>query len=208
VAVWFLAICFINRNPIIKNGGDDVLCAGLFLLMFMPTGRAFSLDRWFEKRRHTKRGLQLPADWYTPTVPPWGVRVIQIQVCVMYMTTGLAKLRGNITLDPFSIGGTWWDGSSVYYVLNDVTMSRVAWSELPIPWWVTYGMTWSSVWFETLFPFLMLSRWTRKWTLWFGVAFHLGIYLLIEVGWFSFYTVALYGVWVPGEFWDRWLRRR
>ena len=213
VAVWFLTMTFIDRNPIIKNGGDDVLCAGLFLMMFMPTGKAFSLDRWFEKRRYARRGLPLPADWSSPTIPPWGVRVLQIQLAVLYVTTGLAKLRGNIsiTLDPefdVKIAGMWWEGCSVYYVLNDVTMARVAWHELPLPLWATYVMTWSSVWFEVLFPVLVLSRWTRRWTLWFGVLFHLGIYLLIEVGWFSFYTVSLYGAWIPGEFWDRWSRCR
>ena len=212
VAVWFLTMTFINRNPIIKNGGDDVLCAGLFLLMFMPTGRAFSLDRWLGRRRYEMRGL-VPPDGDAPMISPWSVRVLQIQLAVLYMTTGLAKLRGHvsITFDPeFSvkIAGTWWEGTSVYYVLNDVTMARVAWPELPMPWWATYAMTWSSLFFEVFFPFLVLSRWTRRWTLWFGVLFHIGIYLLIEVGWFSFYTLSLYGAWIPGEFWDRWLHSK
>ena len=46
----------------------------------------------------------------------------------------------------------------------------------------------------------------RNRALWLGVALHLGIFLSIEAGWFSFYTLALYGAWVPGEFWDRWRR--
>lgn len=211
VLVWFLTICFITRNPTLKNTGDDVLSLGLFLLMFMPTGRALSLDRWLEKRRRLKRGLPLPADWHTPLVPAWGVRLLQIQLCVLYATTGLAKLRGSLDWDQVIHGefrGTWWEGHSIYYVLNDVTMARMSWVELPLPLWATYAMTWVTVWWEALFPLLVLWRRTRRWTLWMGVAVHLGIYLLIEVGWFSFYTLALYGVWVPGEFWDRWKRPR
>jgi hypothetical protein len=204
VLVWFLTMCFINRNDIVANSGDDLLCVSLFLLMFMPSGRALSLDRWLEKRRRLKRGLPLPADWDTPQVPPWGVRLLQIQLCIVYMTTGLAKLQGYFIEEP----ATWWDGTSIYYVLHNITRARVAWVELPLPLWATYVMTWTTVWWETLFPLLVLWRWTRKWTLWLGVALHLGIYPAVEVGWFSFYTLALYGVWVPGDFWDRWKRPR
>src|SRR5438128_719989 len=25
VVVWFLTLCFLNRNPLVKNGGDDIL---------------------------------------------------------------------------------------------------------------------------------------------------------------------------------------
>ncbi len=201
VLTWFLTICFINRVPVIKNYGDCVLCVSLFYLQFMPTGKALSLDRWLEKRRRMRLGQPLPEDWYRPMVPPWGVRLLQIQLCMLYLTTGLAKLRGG----PEQVfDGTWWQGTSVYYVLNDVTMNRLSIVELPLPFWVTAVMTYTSLCWETLFPVLLLSRWTRKWTLWFGVAFHLGIYLLIEVGWFSFYTVSRYGVWIPDEFWDRW----
>jgi hypothetical protein len=55
-----------------------------------------------------------------------------------------------------------------------------------------------------LFTLLVLNRHTRRWALWFGVLFHVGIWLTIEVGWFSLYTLALYGVWVPCAFWRKW----
>jgi hypothetical protein len=206
VLVWFLTLCFINRNPTVANNGDDLLCLILFLLMFMPSGRVYSLDRWLENRRRVKRGLPLTEDRLTPRVPPWGVRLLQIQLCVIYMTSGLAKLRGSIVWDgliPGEIAGTWWDGTSIYYVLNNITRARIAWAELPMPWWATYGMTWVTVWWETLFPLLVLWRPTRRWTLWLGVFMHVGIFLLVEVGWFSFYTLALYAAWIPDRFWER-----
>ncbi|MCI0641776.1 MAG: HTTM domain-containing protein [Gemmataceae bacterium] len=208
VGVWFLTLCFINRNPALKNGADDVLMVGLFLLMLSPSGRAFSLDAWSERRKLPRELAVEP--FYTPA---WSVRVLQIQVCVLYMTTGLAKLvrviwDGDLPDDGiWRFHGTWWEGSSIHYVLCDTTMSRFSYAQLPIPYWVTVVATYVSVWWETLFPFLVLWRRTRKWALWFGVLFHLGIFLTIEIGWFSFYTVSLYGVFVPGEWWDRWRRR-
>jgi uncharacterized membrane protein YphA (DoxX/SURF4 family) len=195
VAVWFLTLCFINRNPNILNGGDDTLQVGLFLLMLSPCGRALSLDAWRQRRRH-------PQSQDPVLVPAWSVRVLQIQLCVIYLTTGLAKVQGD---DWFS--GTWWDGTSIHYVLNYVTMSRWSYAQLPVPLWITAPMTYISAWWEVLFTLLVLSRRTRPWALWFGVLFHLGIYFTIEVGWFSFYTLAFYGVWVPCTFWQKWTKR-
>jgi len=201
VALWYMTMCFINRNPALRNGAEDVLMVGLFLMMFAPSGRAFSLDRLRELRRHGPR-VQQP-----PLTPAWPVRLIQIQVCMIYLTTGLAKLLRNFDGTNW-FEGTWWDGSSLHYVLNDTTMSRWSYAQFPVPFWMTAILTYASVWWETLFTPLVMFRWTRKWTLWFGVLFHLGIYFTIEVGWFSFYTLALYGVWIPGEFWDRFSRIR
>jgi hypothetical protein len=137
------------------------------------------------------------------------VRVLQIQLCMIYLTTGLAKLKGETFGEgPLTewLTGNWWDGTAIHYVLNYTTKSRWAYAQFPIPLWITKPLTYLSVWWETLFPLLVLSRWTRPWALWFGVLFHVGIFLTIEVGWFSFYTLAYYGVWVPCAFWARFDR--
>lgn len=188
--VWLGALCFLARNPNLKNGGDDTMQLAVFLLLISPCAVALSLDR---RRRLKRQGIdphKAPAD----VIAPWPVRLFQLQLCVIYFTTGIAKLAGH----------TWWDGTSVHYVLNDVTMSRWPYAQFPIPFWITAPLTYMSVWFETLFPLLVLWPRTRKWTLWFGVLFHLGIYLMIEVGWFSFYTIAMYGVWIPDSWWQRY----
>lgn len=41
----------------------------------------------------------------------------------------------------------------------------------------------------------------------FGILMHVGIYLTIAIGWFSFYMFAYYAVWVPDKTWER-LRTR
>ncbi len=188
--VWFGTMCFINRNPNILNGGDDTLQVGIFLLMLSPCGKALALDAWLRRRRAAPGSGPV-------LVPAWPVRVLQIQLCLIYLSTGLVKLVGEWTGGPFNFEGTWWDGTSIHYALNYVTMSRWSYAQLPVPFWITAAMTYVSVWWETLFPLLVLSRWTRRWTLLFGILFHVGIWMTIEVGWFSFYTLAFYGVWVP-----------
>ncbi len=188
--VWLGALCFLARNPNLKNGGDDTMQLAVFLLLISPCAVAPSLDR---RRRLKRQGID-PDSAPAAVIAPWPVRLFQLQLCVIYFTTGIAKLAGH----------TWWDGTSVHYVLNDVTMSRWPYALVPIPIWITAPLTYMSVWFETLFPLLVLWPRTRKWTLWFGVLFHLGIYLMIEVGWFSFYTIAMYGVWIPDSWWQRY----
>ena len=202
ILVWFGTMCFLARNPNLKNGGDDVVQLALFLLVISPCGRVMSLD-WLRRVRPSRRApgsaeasSGLHGSILRPTIAPWPVRLFQIQLCVMYFTTGVAKLRGH----------TWWEGMSIHNVINDVTMARWSYAQLPLPIWVTALLTWASLAFEVLFPLLVLFRRTRKWTLWFGVCFHLGIYLTIEVGWFSFYSIAMYAVWIPAEWWDRFRR--
>lgn len=187
--VWFLTLCFLNRNPNILNGGDGVLQVGLLLMLLGPSGYALSVDAWLRRRA----GKPLPA-----TTPAWPVRVLQIQLCMIYLSTGLVKVKGEDFLE-----GSWWDGTSIHYVLNYVTMSRWSYAQLPLPFWFTALLTYTSVWWEVLFTPLVLFRRTRTLTLLFGVLFHLGIFFTIEVGWFSWYTLALYGVWVSDAFWVR-----
>jgi hypothetical protein len=197
VLLWLATQCFINRNPIIHNYGDKVLAIGLFLLLWAPSGRAFSLDSLRARNKWRKTGGQPATE--APLTPAWPVRLFQIQLCTIYLTTALAKLlREDLALE-----GSWWDGTSLHYVLNNFALARWSYAQLPLPFWLTAPLTYVAVWWELLFTPLILNRWTRKWALWFGILFHVGIFLVIEVGWFSFYCLTLYGVWIPDRFWER-----
>ncbi|MEX2188751.1 MAG: DCC1-like thiol-disulfide oxidoreductase family protein [Pirellulales bacterium] len=193
VLVWLGAMCFLARNPMLKNGGDDILQIALLLLMFAPCGRALSIDAWRRRRKLAAAGdgEALRASRF---VPPWAVRVFQLELCTIYFFTGLAKLGGE----------TWWQGTSVHYVLNDITISRWSFAQFPVPIWITAPVNYISLAFEVFFPLLVLWRRTRFWTLLYGILFHVGIFLSVDVGWFSIYTIALYGVWIPDAWWWRY----
>lgn len=183
--VWFGAMLFIHRNAILKNSGDDILTFVSFLLIFAPCNEAFSLDDRRRRRREYDEGPRY--------IRPWAVRVFQIQLCTIYFTTGGAKLYGE----------TWWNGTSVHNVLNDVSMARWSYAQLPLPYWLTALLTWGTLLFECGFVFFVLWKPTRKWILYAGLLFHIGIYLTIEVGWFSFYSMALYAAWIPSAWWEK-----
>jgi hypothetical protein len=184
-AVWFGYLCFYFRNDFMMNSGDRLLCASLFILMLLPTGEALSIDRRGSERESP---LRLPA---------WGVRVFQWQIAFLYLSTGICKAYGSM----------WWDGTVMHYVLNDVTMTHWSFGVFALPLWMTQIMTWVTLCWELLFLPLVWYRPTRKWVLMTGICFHLGIVLLIEVGWFGFYTLCYYAAFVPDSFWeDRDLR--
>ena len=183
--VWFGMLCFYFRNDFIMNSGDRLLNAILFILMLNPIGRAWSIDSRQASKQETSSE---PA-----RVAPWGVRVLQWQIVLLYFATGVAKAHGSM----------WWNGTVIHYVLNDVTMTHWSFSLLPLPFAVTAVMTYLSLFWELLFLPLVLFKPTRKWTLFFGIAFHLGITFLIEVGWFSFYTMCLYAAFIPDTYWEK-----
>jgi uncharacterized membrane protein YphA (DoxX/SURF4 family) len=193
--VWLITNCCLARNPNLINGGDDVLCIALLVLMLCPSGAAWSIDAWQRRRRARAAGDSANArdGW----LPAWPVRLLQLQLGTIYLSTGLHKL----------LGESWRDGVALHYVLHDFTTARWGFSSLPLPNWFTHAATYGTLAFELSFVLLVAFRPTRRWALWSGVLFHLGIYALMEVGWFSFYTLTLYTTWVEPEAWRRWSRR-
>jgi hypothetical protein len=211
VLVWFFTRCFLERNPNIVYGGDSVLLAAVFLLMFTPSGDALSIDAWLKRRR----GLLVGPAW----VPPWSLRLMQVQLCLIYLSTGLIKLAGDsLGSTPLpewnhwqewpqwfhdNFQGTWWDGTSLHYFLNDTTMTRWSFVQFPLPFWITAVMTYFVVSWEILFPLLVMNRRTRPWTLMIGLLFHLGILVSVAIDSFVFYTLTFYALWTTDSFWRR-----
>ena len=99
-------------------------------------------------------------------------------------------------------GDSWQQGNSLYYVLCDLTLSRFSFHQLQLPLVVMQIMTWSVLVWEAGFPLWVLCPWTRTTALVFGVLFHLGIFLSMELGGFGPYMIAMYLPLVP---WERWL---
>src|SRR5207248_3115084 len=105
---------------------------------------ALSVDAWL--RRRFFGGEQGP-----PLTSPWPVRIIQIQWCLVYLTTGLVKLKGEGFGTDSWPAGSWWDGTSIHYIMNYPTKARWSSAQLPLPLWLTKCMTYAVVWWEVLF---------------------------------------------------------
>jgi hypothetical protein len=186
VLCWLLNTSFANLNPYIDNAGDDVRGIVLFYLMLCPCGAAWSIDRL--------RGAFAPAATRV-LVHPWPLRLLFLQMICIYFLNGVYKLTGQ----------AWIRGESLYYVLGDVTLARWSYAQFPVPFWLTRALTYAVLAWEVGFPFLVALPWVWIPTLWFGVAFHLGIFASMEIGGFAPYMLCLYLPLLP---WEHWADRR
>src|SRR5215207_2243072 len=83
LTVWLLSVSFANLNPSIDNSGDLVRTITLLYLVLTPCGAAWSLDRRF--------GRQPPGPVY---VDPWALRLLFVQMTLIYFCNGCYKLAG------------------------------------------------------------------------------------------------------------------
>ena len=94
VIVFATLVSIHHRNPMITHSGDSLLRLMAFLLIFSQAGAAYSLDR------------VLSADAGAPVqASPWCLRVMQLQISILYLRAFAGKLRGE----------TWRDGTAVFY---------------------------------------------------------------------------------------------
>ncbi len=174
-----LLAAFWHRSPWIQNGGDRLLRIFTFYMLFADSGKAWSIDARL-------RGVR------DATVSSFALRLIQMQLVVMYTYTGLAKLTGF----------TWIDGTAIYYALSDAGYARFSrffdrvLTYAPVQ-LLTRLLTWLTLVWEIAFgPLVAWSR-TRTATLLFGVALHVGIFALLAVGIFSWSTLWGYLAFLP-----------
>lgn len=217
-----LTASFQARMSWVLNGGDAVMRDALFYLFLMPSGAVWSLDAWFRQRR--KGSSPGPV-----LIEPWSVRLAQIQLCCIYLFTGLIKLGGTYATVGTFVSDTWYgtplataweacfralceedwlNGVAVYWVLNDVALNRFPYTWVPIPLIICRFLSWATLVFEIGFPLLVLSRWTRPILLVGGALFHAGIWFHTEVGFFSAIMVSWYPLFLGGDFLHRWLAGR
>ncbi|MGH7773777.1 MAG: HTTM domain-containing protein [Candidatus Binatia bacterium] len=199
---WALSISVMNLNYYLHNAGDRVRVVELFYLMLCQSGAVWSLDHWWRRTKLKKdqdsRENQVSAG--EPVfIHPWPLRLLFVQMAVIYFFSGFFKLMGS----------QWRSGTSLHYILADLGWTRFSHAHLPLPYWATRLLTWSVLIWEIGFPILVLSSITRTITLWIGVAFHVATAISLELGTFPLYMLCFYLPLIPWErYVDRWRRRK
>jgi hypothetical protein len=174
-------LAFQRRDPWVFDSGDGLLRVIALYLALAPSGAALSLDR---ARRARDRF------WEFPARAPWALRLMQVQLSVLYLATAWTKLRGT----------TWNDGTAVSYALRVGDLER-----FPIPHFVTDSvlvanlMTYGTLAIEIAIGVLVWNRRARPWVLGLGVALHLGIDYSMRVGFFTAAMFVLYLAFVPSD---------
>jgi hypothetical protein len=176
---WVGAVSFSQANLYLHNGGDQLKLIVLLMLVFLPTD-----GRWAVRRHPAARGTTGPI-----LVRPWPIRLLVVQLAVMYFMNGYYK----------AMGPQWRDGSVMYYVANNPSWAHFSPDYLPLPTDGWRGLAWATVAWELLFPVLVALPTTRAATLWVGVFFHVGTLIHLEVGLFPMYALCYYMPFVPWE---------
>jgi hypothetical protein len=88
-------VSFVHRNMYLIYGVDKILAALLFILCLAPVGRAISLDRVRAVRRIKRARLDAVLPPYTSRWAGACIRLMQIQMAVLYFYSGTSKLQGD-----------------------------------------------------------------------------------------------------------------
>jgi hypothetical protein len=180
VIVFVLVLSVERRSPWVFNSGDALVRIEAFLLAISPCGAALSLD---ERRRSG-------SFWSAQTRPNWPIRLLQIQLSIVYLAAVQTKLAGQ----------PWLDGTAVSYVLRIEDMKRI-----PVPQWlamnapVMNAVTWGVLAIELALGILVWFRRFRPWVLTAGVLMHVTIDLTVQIGIFSYAVLVLYLAWASPE---------
>ncbi len=172
---FFLAVSYAHRvTPGAFFGLDKVNCMLALYLMLGPCGARYSLD----SLRRWRRGDTSP-------VPPstsanLALRLMQLQLCIIYLFSGLAKLMG----ENWQAGtAVWWAVANFEYQSLDMTWLA--------GWPVLVALaTHATVFWELFYCCLVWNRLTRPLVLGMAFAIHGGIAL--SMGMITFGLAMIY----------------
>lgn len=174
--LWLLSLH--HRNNLIWDGEDVLFRLTCFLFIFMPSDRFEARDRLV-----------------------WPLRLVQIQLSFLYLSSVLGKLEG----------ARWLDGSALYYVVRLEDFG----GKLPLPDFLTETMpllhllTWSVIAVECVLCFGVWVPSMRQTTVVLGLAFHLALELTMHLFLFQWLMMLILSTHLRMEDWKgfwRWLQ--
>ena len=183
-----------NRLIILENGGDLVLNNFLIWSLFLPLGKRFSLDRMLSSlstyKDETPRSLNT-VDRAKLDEPSsyWGLAYYAclLQISIIYIFNFFNK-----------DGSTWEEGTSIFYFYHlDTFLTPLGnfikeFGLMPVT--LSKILTYMTMTFELLVPFLILaplfSLWARRFSFVVMIGFHIVIGISLYIGTFSWIMIA------------------
>lgn len=194
-----------ERNAYILTSADTLMRAMSFWLIFAPIGQYYALDairrRW-KVYRATGDNQQLHPAMETRTAFAFPVRLIQLQLVILYISTAYLK----------AIGPIWQDGEVMHYITQIETFI------LPAGVWMR---SWSpemlklasyfSLYAEIAIPILLILplmwRWSRLLAFILAILLHGGIAITLSIQDFSILMLICYLPFFAPE-WLVWLENQ
>ena len=190
IGAFVMCVSVHNRNWLVNNGGDDIMRSLLFLSIFLPLNRVFSIDSALrinkEKSKETEFSL-------------WGIAFF-LQVFAIYFVSYILK-----------DSPIWRTDFTATFI-----SSRLEIFATPIGVWMRNypqflkSITFFSIYLEFLGPLLLIFSFVLGRFWWFSRVllvclfwgFHLGIIFTMWIGVFPYLCLVMWLIFLPTPFWN------
>lgn len=188
-------IVFVQFTPMQRDfdGGFDIFMTGVgFFLIFMPTERAFSIDRLRLKLSNPF----IPYSQYSKPRVSSLCYYLPTLICLgfLYFDSAIHKMFAEHWRNGL---GAWLPSTQPYYI-----------SALDVSWLLNQEILqkiigYTILVFQFSFLFFFSNRYLRPFYLIFGISFHLGITLILNIYPFGLGMLIFYSLMVPFSWWRR-----
>ncbi len=193
IIVWIFFVSLSARTPVVSHGGDDLARLALFWMIFLPTGRFFSIDSALQKIESPSSSIDTPT-----TLLNFASLALIGQLITMYFFTAYLKWH--------PIWHT--EGTAIYYALElDQFLTSFGFLFRQLPLSVLKALTFATLALEFILPLLILIPFKNSQLRWMAImsftAFHLGLYSVFNLGNFPWICIAYWMVFIPTHFWEK-----
>ncbi len=210
VLTWIAALFYIHRCQYILFGMDTMMMILLLYLMIGPSGAALSIDRLLARYRASRAILKAggkPVPWAEATLAGpvksrcanFALRLVQIHFTIIYLSSGLSKLKGQ----------TWWDTTANWSTIANPEFSPI-WFDAydrglralaafrPVIMIVLGALNYFTLVLEIGLPFLIWTR-LRPYILILAILLHTGIAITMGLSIFGLLMLTLLLCYVPAS---------
>ena len=167
VLIVLISFIYLGDHSVVGDGGDNILRITL--------GYMLLLDQRESSLRYSTPSFRVG-------LHNIGVFAIIAQICIMYWTGGLTKIRGD----------TWFNGTALYYIMNveQYTTGLSFIRNLFLSPVIVTLLTYSTIIYQVGFPFMIFNKFHILWAV-IGLFFHLGIMFGMGLVTFSLIMMGL-----------------
>ena len=170
VLIGHISYCY--RNPAATYGVDSLSAVLIWILCLSPVGERLSVDSWLARRRGATRN----AGGWIPGCT--ALRMIQLQLCIIYLFAGTAKLRGS----------PWWEGNGLWGALTNYHFHAPL-EFFAEHYWILIVLNYATLALEISYAFLIWGR-LRALICMSTISLHIGIGVLMRMHLFGFVGMA------------------
>ncbi|WP_158447913.1 HTTM domain-containing protein [Aquimarina longa] len=149
-----------------------------FLLLWIPAHRNYSIDALIYKKIRLHQ------------VPLWTIKILQLQIAIVYIFGGIAKLKSDwlLAAQPLKI----W-----LLARTDIPILGVLFHYSG----TAYVFSWLAMLYDLSIPFLLWNKRYRLWAYSAVIVFHVLTYLLFNIGMFPWLMIASSLIFITPEEW-------